>query len=307
MTENKYYLVVNGTSYDISDGVEYGVLEADGLGLAPVTHMLESAPLQHGASHTGFKLKPRVVSLVLDLVANGNDSHFERREDMLLMALYRSTPLALKVVYGSSSNVRQIDGFVDGGLEYASKDMKGFSQIAAVRLLCPDPTFYDPTRQVFSIISDVGGTGFPVPTAFPTTFGSVELDMTEALDYYGTWREYPVIELYGPVNAPVIENLDTGETLSFPDLSLNSDTAYFIDCRYGYKTVYEYDVTDRDNPVFVANRINMLSSDSDLSTFHLTEREPGGTYKANNIRVSGDDASADTKLIIRYYTRYIGL
>lgn len=300
----KYYLVVNGTAYDISNGSTYGIVDVDGLGLSPVAHNIESGPMQHGATHTGFRLQPRRIPLVIDLMADDLDEHFERREELLTILAYRSLPASLRVVYGS--NIRQIDGYVSSGLTYGSGGMIGFHQVAGLELLCPDPTFYDPTRVFTSISASGGGTAFPVPTTFPTTFGASAIEAIQEVNYYGTWEEYPVIEIIGPIDSPTITNLDTGETLEISE-EIDADAKYVIDCRYGYKTVEEYDITDPLNPEFVANRIDKLTSDSDLATFHLAPRQPGETYHVNSIQVSGLAISSATKFYIRYYNRYIGI
>lgn len=108
----------------------------------------------------------------------------------------------------------------------------------------------------------------------------------------GTWDEYPMIVLTGPMNDPVLTNTTTGEILSFTGATIPAGAAYLIDTRYGHKTVE--DTTG-------ANQIGKLANASDLSTFHL---RPG----ANFLQVSfSGGTTAASQVNLTYYDRYIAL
>lgn len=107
----------------------------------------------------------------------------------------------------------------------------------------------------------------------------------------GSWEDYPVITLTGPMNDPVVENMATSETLDFTGSTISAGQVYEIDLRYGYKTV----------KVGGSSIINKLSNDSDLATFHLT---PG----MNALRVTHTGGtSAASGVVVAYYDRYLGL
>lgn len=106
----------------------------------------------------------------------------------------------------------------------------------------------------------------------------------------GTWDEYPVITLTGPINDPVITNHTTGEVLDFTGATINANEIYTIDTRYGHKTV-----TSQTGE----NKISALSEGSDLATFHLV---PGGNFL--QVTFTGGTAAA-TGVAVNYYNRYI--
>jgi hypothetical protein len=116
-------------------------------------------------------------------------------------------------------------------------------------------------------------------------------NFTSAVTTGGSWNEYPVIDLTGPLTNPRITNYTTGEILNLSAGTIPGSVSYTIDCRYGYKTV-----TDS----LVTNRIDELSDDSDLATFHL---QPG----INIIGVSASGTAAASAVSIRYYDRYLAL
>ena len=104
----------------------------------------------------------------------------------------------------------------------------------------------------------------------------------------GSWDEYPVITIAGPLSDPIVKNATTGAILDFTGAVIPAGVTYTIDCRYGYKTVIDSNST---------NQISKLSNDSDLSTFALT---PG----VNIINVY---ASNGGTVSISHYDRYLGL
>jgi hypothetical protein len=108
----------------------------------------------------------------------------------------------------------------------------------------------------------------------------------------GTWDEYPVITLVGPMNDPVVMNHATGEMLDFTGATIGASDFVSINTQYGYKTVS----TNSGSSI-----INQMSDDSDLATFHLA---PGPNYI--EVQYSGGTASAST-VAVSYYDRYLGL
>lgn len=107
----------------------------------------------------------------------------------------------------------------------------------------------------------------------------------------GTWDEYPVITLTGPLNDPIVRNATTGDVLDFTGSTVSASQFYIIDCRYGYKTVIDSGAV---------NRIDKLTDDSDLATFHIA---PG----ANVIGVSASGTAVSSAVNITHYERYMGL
>ena len=104
----------------------------------------------------------------------------------------------------------------------------------------------------------------------------------------GNWSEFPVINIVGPIQNPIITNLATGEKLALSG-TLSGSTMWVIDTRYGYKTI-----TQGGSSI-----IEKLSDDSDLASFHL---QPG----ANPLQITttGGTTSA-TEIQMNYYDRFL--
>ena len=275
---------------DISDLTNYAVLEMDGLGMAPLHRISERGPLQHGESDRGYRLDPRMIQMVLNLRSASWAGHYSQRQELLdwlspteTISLRHSQP---------SGTVRQIDCYCVSGPEFATKDRSSFQfQKAAIRLVCPDPAWYDPARQSVRVNAGGGGTGFLFPGAVPWTFGGADIDADVVVEYAGTWLEYPEITIFGPIDDARIKNTETGNVLEFGGPTIEAGDYYVIDLRYGYKTVV--DSTG-------ANKIADLTAASDLATWCL---QPG----SNTINFSGENASDATAMVIRWYNRYIGV
>ena len=161
-----------------------------------------------------------------------------------------------------------------------------------ITLSAPDPALYDPIAQSLTVTVGTVATGFEVAMPVPVFVGKSTINYIDTITYAGNWYEYPYeIKIEGPISNAKITNNTTGETLDFTGSSLTAGQAWYIDLRYGYKTVTREDTT---------NAISALTEDSDLATWHL---EPG----SNEIQVTGTGASPDTEITIAYYNRYIGI
>jgi hypothetical protein len=107
----------------------------------------------------------------------------------------------------------------------------------------------------------------------------------------GSFDEYPIIVLSGPLTNPIITNVATGEVLDFTGTTIAENTSFTIDLRYGHKSVID---------TTAANRISALTSASDLATFHL---QPG--YNLLTMVASGTDANSAASIIA--YDRFLSL
>jgi hypothetical protein len=116
----------------------------------------------------------------------------------------------------------------------------------------------------------------------------------QTIAYAGTFPEYPIITVEGPITDPVITNETTGEVLDFTGITIAAGTVYTIDLRYGYKTVVNQAGT---------NKIADLTAASDLATWHL-EIAPIASGGNNIITASGTATTGDTVITLTYYKRY---
>jgi len=268
----------------------------DGLGLAPLRRLQQRGPMQHGSTDVGFRLDPRVFSLLIALSGSSITELYHRRDE-LLSFLVPTTELALRFELDDGTQ-RQIDcRLIDAPMGYDARNVRT-AQTVGLRFLASDPTFYDPVARHINM-AEGGVTGWTVPTMVPLTVAASSLDTVFSLTYNGNWRSLPWrIRIRGPITNPVMRNLTTDEKLDFTGTALANDSEYLeIDCRYGRKSV-----VDQTG----ANRIADLTADSDLATWHLAAHPeaPGGV---NDLEAEGADITSDTTVVINYFERYLGI
>lgn len=285
-------IIRGATTLDISDEISFIHEANDGFGMPPLHRLTERGPLQHGITDRGYRLDPRVIQLVIPLLADWDD-HFTRRAELLdvLNPVYDQA-LTLRFTLPDGS-IRQIGCHASGGPVYATADQiaGGSNMRAGFTLICPDPAWVDPTPRAVTFGQTGGGTAWEIPWPIPWTLGGSTLGDTYSLDYPGTWLAYPRIRITGPVTNPVITNLTTGDKLDFTGYSIATGHYYEIDLRYGYKTVLLDGIT---------NKISELSSDSDLATWAII---PG----PNSIQAAGSSIDGNSRIDISYQDTYIGV
>lgn len=291
------YAVVGGSTHNLYDGTYCWFSAHDGLGLSPLTRLLESGVLQHGATDFGFLLQPRVFNLVLALGALTDSAYYTRRNS-LQKILSPGQDTALRFVLDNGTT-RQIDARLVGapmGVDAGDVPLLGK---LGFQFVAPDPTFYDPTEQ--SVTFSIGGSGggaFEIPLAIPWAVGASALNSTVTIAYGGTWRAHPIIRIVGPITDCVITNETTDEKLDLTGVTIGAGDYYEIDTRYGHKTVYDS----------AGNRkVGDLTDDSDLGTFHLAEVYGADTSRDNDIRVDGTGVTEVTEVYIRWQVRYLGI
>lgn len=294
------YAIVAGVETDISDAVRYIHIGNDNFGMVPLERLNEKGPLQHGDTDIGFRLQPRTIQLVLNLLADdtGNDStdYWLAREEILNLFKPRNDPIKLKFVYPLGT--RQIDCHYVGGMTFSSQDRQAnIGQRLGITLKANDPRFYDPTSVSVPFGLSYSASAFSIPLSIPLGIGASTLDQSVSVTYDGSFLEYPIIVIYGPVTNLVISNDTTDEILDFTGSTIANGDVYTIDTRYGYKTV-----KDASN----VNQISKLTTGSDLSTFHL-ESDPDAPGGINTISVTGTSVSAVTAIYLQYNARYIGV
>lgn len=282
--------IVNGTEYSLDDGTYCYWVGDDGLGMAPMHRLSERGPLQHGDTDRGFRLDPRTIRLMLDIIDMTRAGWEGKRASLLdIFRPLDATPIIIKL--DLSTGERRISTYYVGSMSMPSSDRLGWNQTVVIDLLANDPSWYDPTAYAITFANVGGGDGWAVPWDIPWTLGASDLDESTSINYLGTWICYPQIRITGPVTDLVLTNDTTGEKLDFTGVTIAAGHYYDLNLSYGYKTVELDDGT---------NEIASLTSDSDLATWHL---EPG----TNSISATGSSITAATKIEINYRVRYIGV
>jgi hypothetical protein len=280
------------------DSLTLAVMEHDGLGMAPVRRQTNQGPTQHGQTLVAARLRPRIVTLKLKVTGTSASNLWTQHNLYTRMMNQINAQFYLDVTLDSGATRRLDVAYYQGlTLSREARLSRAYTTLEMLQLIADDPILYDATPISYSFGLGGGGTGTPVPLIVPTTIGSSVIDDTQTITYTGTWEEYPVIKITGPLEDCVITNTTTDEKLDFTGTTIGAGDYYEIDLRYGYKTV-----TDSSG----ANQLADLTSDSDLATWHLAPH-PEARDGINSIQVEGTSATGATNVAITYYTRYLGL
>jgi len=289
-------IISANTEYNLSNNQEYLLTGIDGIAAAPVARISERGPMQHGESDLGYRLQPRKIALAL-LARGGDDAAWFARRNALT-SIFRSSDSPLKLRITNGEMVRQIDCYLNGVMEMAPEiGLSPGWQRVGIELYAPDPTWYDPTGASHSFTLGGGGT-LSIPLAVPMQVGSSVIDLSIQIQYDGTWDAYPIITAVGPITNLLIQNNALGDKLDFNGVTIAAGDSYVIDCRYGYKTVTR--TSD------VANRIQDLTSDSNLATFRIGAH-PKPLNGTNSIRVAASGLTTASAIYIQYNPRYVGV
>lgn len=268
-------------------GTEIHFVFLDGAGIPAVRRILEKSPLQHGASDRGFRLEPRRMTLQLFL-DGANPAQTDSLRDRIAY-LFAPTNSALRLkATRDDGQVRQIDCYVDGAIEFAQSTRIGAGQPVTIPLIAPDPTWYEPTQ----IISTK-----------TLTDGVSTLDLTIA---GMTWDDWPIIDITGPLDAGfILQHTPGDELLQFSSAIPNGET-FRIDLRPGQKTVLR--TSDNANRMSYLNPLT-ISAFSEMRI--LGEKATRATNAfwstTNTFTFNAAGTSGASKVDVRWYRRYLSL
>lgn len=274
------------TTYNIADGTYCNLQYPNGIsgiGMPNITRDLQRHPNIEGAFDHGYKLEPREVNLNLYYNVNSAANADARRDAIYKIFRPFDDPLKLKVTRDDGA-IRQIDVHTVGALDLAMSERVGHDQAFSVRLMAPNPIWYDPSQLT---------TAF-TPSATPW-FGNIT--------YTGDWESFPIIKVYGAV---------TNFYLQMQLVTAAATTTYLLfAASIGAADIYTYDLT----PGIKSAKNNAgtsvlgdLSADSYTALFGMrlwpSPLESGGVN-----RIDGAYSTKDSnhKVEILYYKRYMGL
>ncbi len=274
------YQAPDGTIYDLTVPSRHGrwVMAETGWGAAPVQHITQRGPLQHGETIIKTVLRPRVVQLVVRQdYCNRNDFWTGRQAlvDALRMHHWHElneviTPGVLRRILPNGTTraleVYPTQGPVFEASREGSWDQWGFQEI--LRFIAYDPRVYDPTR---------------VDT-------TLAIGATTVVNYDGNWDDFPILVISGELGNPTITNDTTGELLALIYTIPDPDVVT-IDLTVTPKSVVDQAGVDR---------ISTLTNTSHLATWHL---QPGN----NSITTTASIIGMDATIQLRHFNRYFGI
>lgn len=276
------------------------VISDTGTGTPPIDYVVQRSPFQDGATVKGFFLQPRTVTLLIRHGFCSRDAYWTGRAGILDALRPNRQLVPTGVLPGilektlPSGEQRRLDVYIAVGPAFEPSKPGSWSEWdfrEVLNFTAYNPVWYDAAQ---SNLVAFAGSELVFPITFPIIFEALLSETT--IHYLGTWLEYPTIMITGPISAPVIDNLTTGERIGL-DYNIPAGVTVSIVLTPGYKTV-------TDN--LGNNLIGAVTTDSDLATFHLAPdpEAPGGM---NDIRIGGGGTTAGTSLRISWYARYFGI
>lgn len=297
MTES-LYLIHGEDSYQVHEIADsrYGTF-LGGIGMPPVAHVVQRSPRQDGDTLLDVRLEPREVTVGILQWQTSRQGFWEARRALLNM-LKRFEALKLRLVISDTSESFDLDVAYEAGAALGTDESLGLKDFAAaIRLRAHEPIWYasDPSSLVVGVPA-LGDAGI-FPWTFPITFGMASINTDIVLNYAGTWKAYPQIDIRGPITNPIVTNNSTGETLKIETTVPDSEVVR-IDLSTNVKTVRNI-TTD-------TNWMQYLSDDSDLATWHLAA-DPEASGGDNSLHFEGLVGGANTAITLRWNDRYIGV
>lgn len=271
------------------------LLSHDGLGMPPLHRMEERGALQHGSTDKGYRLDPRVIMFAIGIAGNDVPTLYAKRKE--IVEAFKPSDIIGTLEAKIGSETYHIDGYIVSGLEFVGNDRQYTYQKTAISIKCPDPTWYDPDLIIERFDLGGGSSGFTVPMPVPFLVGASSVSSSFVIEYSGSFIAYPIIRITGPITSLVLTNTTTGDKLDFTGKTIGVGETIIIDTRYGHKSVY--DGTG-------ANRIDMLTQDSDLATFGImpSPEVPGGS---NSFALSGTNINPASSVTLEFNNKFLGI
>lgn len=288
--------IIGSTNKDLDDRENgFYLLGQDGFGVPAFHRIEERGPLQHGVTDRGYRLDARTINLILGIKGSDLTDFWYKRSEIIELFKPINTAGKLRWEYGGV--VRQIDGYLIGGLEFSDSERDYLFQSSAVSIKCPDPTWYDPSLRIVVFSLGGGSDTMEIPLAIPLTVGASSINVSSQIVTNGTVRSYPIVNIAGPITDCKITNQISGDKLDFTGYTIPAGTTITIDLRYGYKTVTDH---------LGNNQIDKLTKDSDLVSFCI-ETAPIAPGGSNSVVVSGTGITEATEIKVTFYDRYMGI
>ena len=300
------YIAPDGLEYQFNNKIDKFIYPVSGYGMPGIRYVTQRGPYQDGVTMLDYFLEPRIVQLRHRRNATSRTGQWDVRDNVLdvlrpnRQVINTLEPGTLRKIMPDGTK-RDLSVIILAGPTFdpSVRDWDEWAIDDIIRFVAHDPVFFDPTgvstpfvfstfdELEFPILFDDDGIAFFLST----------IDETKPFTYTGSWLSYPTIDIVGPMSNPIITNTTTDEKIELTYTIAEGETVT-ITTEYGNKTV-----TNGDGD----NLIGTLTTDSDLATFHLAPA-PEASDGINWIRARG--ASADdelTKIVIEYYTRFIGI
>ncbi|MBA4544000.1 phage tail family protein [Thermoactinomyces daqus] len=270
-------------------GVENTILllyDREGFEMPSFSFAEEKIPLQSGSVLQDIQVEPREVDMAV--MFRGNNSADLQRNVRWFKKLFNPLRGDGKLRVLTADGVeRELVCRYKSGMEGREKTGESGDRYKKMVLTFRafDPFFY--STQVFTNTYELNTNPpkwFPL---FPLRLGGDAISTEIQLDNQGDIETFPVWTIYGPGQNPVLLNLTTGYYLMFENLSLDVNEFVTIDTQ---KRIIEKDDGTNLYP--------------ELSIGSTLWRLNAGV---NIVHMEMDGASSDSKIVVWYRERYLGV
>lgn len=266
----------------------------DGVGIPPVMRLTTSSPLQHGLTDRGYRVDQR--RMTLQLLLEGTDAaHTDTLRDSLVDIFSPiNGALTLKCTR-EDDEVRWIDCYVDGEMDFPSSRRIGSMQPVSVSLVAPDPAWYSPTQQIATATAEAAG------------------DLSVVIDVQGiTWFDYPIVEIAGEVNAEAALEIAPGgrSFLRFWEQGIPPGETWRFDFRPESRSIVRVSDGENKMPVFFSSHVANMADGKILPVKDSRLLSNDITITTNTVRVvrSGADAvEIGASITVYWYKRFLSL
>lgn len=207
----------DGESYPLWGGPIH-LIHIDGVGVAPIRRILEKAPMLHGAFDRGHRFLER--RLELQLLIDGVDlAQADSLRDRLTH-IFSPTydPIKLRATR-DDYEIRQIDCYLDGEMDFPMTKRVGTSQLVIVPLVATNPSWYNPTIVTVNHALTNGATTF-----------TCDVNATSFVSQI-------MIEIIGPLDSGLTITSEISSDTITTQSAIGSGIQYNINLSSGYKTV----------------------------------------------------------------------
>jgi len=301
--EYDMYIAPDGTELRFDRLSDLFIQSFDGYGMSPIKYLEQQGAFQHGVSIYDYRLQKRIIQWTIRQDSCNRWTYWENRANILdLLRPNRHTinnfgPGKLRK-FLPDGTMRDLDVHLELGPIFSSPtghwDEWGYTEV--IRFVAPDPTFYNPLENSYLWNLGPAQTHLVFPITFPIQFGYTVVSATTPITYVGTWMSFPTIIIRGPIAGFTITNSETGEMIRL-NYKIAPGVIVTISLEFGNKTV---------TTAAGVNLIGVVSTDSDLSTFHFAPA-PEVAGGINTMIVSGAGCNPNTRITLSHYTRYIGI
>lgn len=297
----------DGETYRFNPGTDKFSWGNTGYGMPPIQYITQRGPFQDGESVLDYRINTRIIQLIHRRNECDRDAYWDGRSELINFLRPNRQPTSLFQTFilrkilpdGSKRDIRVLYSEGLGFRPSQSTQWDEWSIQETIVFVAHDPIFFDPDINIVSVTPPVvSGAELMFAITFPIRFSSRAYAAEETIVYEGNYKSFPIITLRGPMRHPVIRNISTGDLLEFnDDFELTATEFITIDTTFGQKTI----IDSSGN-----NQIGQLTTDSDLTSFHLAP-DPEVEDGENQIGFTADDLTANSELSFRYYDRYIGI